>query len=91
MKNNCKLNKAIVREADDSLILCLCEIIKNVLHGTLKISNHQKSKLRNKKASLRKLASRSSSVRSKRKIIQSGGFLPFLVPLIGAVAKLFLQ
>lgn len=90
MKNKPKLSRAIIREADDGLIICLCEIVKNVIRGNVKITNHQKKKLRSKKSSLRKLASRKHSVKSKRKIIQSGGFLNLIAPLLGAVAKLIL-
>jgi hypothetical protein len=89
MKNNCKLNRAIIKDSDDDLIITLCEIIKNVLKGNVKISNHQKKRLQAKKTSLRKLASRGQSIKGKRRIIQSGGFLPLLAPLVGAVASLF--
>jgi hypothetical protein len=88
LKSKCRMNRAILKEADDGLILCLCEIIKNILHETVKISPKDKNRLRSKKTSLRKLTSRSHDLKAKRKILQSGGFLPLLTPLIGAVAKL---
>ena len=88
VKSNSKLAKSILKEVDNGFIVCMCEIVKNVLQGNLKVSNSLKNKLGKHKLTLRKLASRGVDVKQKRRLMQKGGFLPLLPMLASAVGGL---
>ena len=81
-KGNPGLQRAILGKCSNDLVKVICECALNVLHGTAPISNHHKNKLRKHKTKLRELANRKVSLKKKRKIIQSGGFLG---ALLGAI------
>ena len=76
-----KLRKAILQNSQTELILALCEIIANVLSGTVKLSPRQKKRLHAHKSSLRHLADKRVPIKAKRQILtQKGGFLAALLP-----------
>ena len=76
-----KLRKAILLNSKSELILALCEIISNVLAGTVKLSATQKKKLSGHKSKLRRLANKRVPIKEKREILlQKGGFLAALLP-----------
>ena len=76
-----KLRKAIIANSESELIIALCEIIANVLSGTVKLSSLQKQKLGPHKSSLRHLANKRVGIKEKRKLlVQKGGFLSALLP-----------
>lgn len=88
---NPKLRSAIIANADCDLIKTLIEIIVNLLDGNLPLSNKQKKKLGVYKRKLRRLYrecynKKSHKVkkvpRARKLVIQSGGALPFLIPLL---------
>lgn len=74
--------KAILKEADDSLIHTLCECVHNVLELTVPVTPKQKAKLYPYKTPLMKLVDREVPLQDKRKIlVQKGGnFLSVLLP-----------
>ena len=61
---------------------CLCEISHNVLKGNVSLDRSQKAKATRYKQTFRKLANKKVSFKTKQNLIQRGGFLPFLIPLI---------
>lgn len=85
-----KLRKAILRNADDDLICILAEIIVNLMDRNIEIRPQQKRKLARFKNIFRRIARHCSHTPNKRKlrkqIVQSGGALPFLIPLIAKAA-----
>lgn len=89
----CHLNKeqrqALLRKADPALVRCICECALNVLQGTVTIPQSHKSKLRQHKKILRKLASGRTSLSSKKRlIVQKAGFLPaLLAPILGTLVS----
>ena len=66
----------------EGLVKSICECSANVLHGNLQITDKNKNKLKKYKKDMRKLALKSKSLSSKKRLIQKGGFL---LPLLGAV------
>ena len=83
--------KAILLTSNDDLILAICEIVDNVLRGTVKLSSHQKNKLKQYKKAMRYTAAHNVSKKNKRKVLatQRGGFLPLiLAPALTLVAGL---
>ena len=81
------LQKRILDKASPELIRCLCDCAHNVLQGNVKISHHHKRKLKPHKTKLRKLAERKVAValKTKRRIIQKGAFLPILLSALAPV------
>ena len=71
--------KAVLEKSKDDLVKCICDISFNVLKGTAPISKQDKKRLSRHKSSLRKLIDRKLSLKKKRKVIQSGGFLSVLL------------
>ena len=67
---------------DRRVMCCLCEISHNVLKGNVSLDRSQKAKATRYKQTFRKLANKKVSFKTKQNLIQRGGFLPFLIPLI---------
>ena len=85
-----KLRKAIISNSKPELIRALCEIITNVVAGTVKLNTKDKKKLSHHKLALRTLADKKVSVNKKKQIlVQNGGFLSaLLIPaltLLGSI------
>jgi hypothetical protein len=82
--------KKLLAVGKDDLLLAICEIVDNVLKGTVKLNNVQKKKLLRYKKELRNIADRKASKTSKKKVLnQRGGFLPLiLTPALGLIASL---
>ena len=84
-----KLRPAIIEQADQQLIKVICDCIENILSGNVSIPPESKKKLSRHKRLLRELRSKNSLKFKKKKLIQSGGFLPALLgPLLGVVGGL---
>lgn len=81
-----KLRKAILQQCDDDLVCVLAEIIVNLMDGQINITSQQKQKLKPYKVLFRKIRKhcnhRPSQKILRRKVIQTGGALPFLIPLL---------
>ena len=81
--------KAALEKSKDDLIKCICDISFNVPKGTAPISRQNKKRLSHHKSSLRKLIDQKLSLKKKRKVIQSGGFLSALlgaaIPILGSL------
>lgn len=80
-KSNRKKQKILVQNASNEEIKSICEIILNLLKGNLKIDQKDFNKLHKKKKILRNLVKR-GSYKSKKFLIQKGGFLQVLIPAI---------
>src|SRR6266496_3337439 len=71
-------------------IKCLCECAKNIIKGNVRLTGKQREKVRQRKQSFRKLALKKTSLKEKRRIVQSGGFLGALLgPIISVISGLF--
>ena len=80
--------KKLVKDSPSEVIRCVSECCYNVLKGNVHLSSAQKKKLYPSRQHLRRLASKSISVKKKKQILnQKGGFLsllaPALLPLLG--------
>lgn len=80
--------KLILQSATKDLIYCICEIIDNILHGTVKLSKQRQKKLQQYRNLLRYIADKKVSVSKKKKALiqKGGGFLPALIIPILALA-----
>ena len=85
-----KQQKVILANGTDDLILCLAEIVQNLLKGNVKISQMQRRKLQKYKFLLRNIANKQTDIVTKKKLLtQKGGLLSALLqPAIGLIASL---
>ncbi|KAF4529260.1 hypothetical protein B566_EDAN017701 [Ephemera danica] len=79
----------ILRNADKSLICCLCEIAQNTLNNNVPLNKCQYKKLSKHKNILRRLCKKGEKWQGKKMLIkQSGGFiLPLLAPILGVLLQ----
>lgn len=81
---------AIISKSDKELVQALCECVYNILQGSVSLDSKNKEILHKYRHTLRKLCQK-SPLKEKRKIlVQKGGFLPYLLPIIlSALPALF--
>ena len=78
--------KTLLQKATPETIKLLSDCALNILKGKILLTQHEKKRLQPHKKKLRTLANKKSSVKTKKKILQQGGFLPaFLIPILAAV------
>ncbi len=76
----------IIRNADRKLLNTLCECSLNILKGNVALSKPQLNRLKKYKSALRNLVNRKTSLKKKKDILQTGGFLSaLLTPLLGVL------
>ena len=80
-----KVKREILKSGDKELMNTLCECSFNILRGTVPLTQTQKRKLKTFKKQLRVLASRTTSQRNKRALLQKGGFLGALLAPLGGI------
>jgi len=75
-----KARRDYVRKCDREFLDCVSECAKNVIKGNVPLTSRQMTNLRRRRYDLRSLSNRKTSLKTKRKIIQKGGFLSVLLP-----------
>jgi len=81
--------KQFIKTCHPDFLECLCECSKNLLKGNIPLNSSQFNKLRRYKKVLRTLATKKASNKTRRKLLQKGGFLPLLIgPALGLVSSL---
>ena len=76
----------ILKGADKDLLQCLSECAHNILRGNVHLTPNQKAKLTKYKQKIRQVADKQTSLKTKQKTFQTGGFLPaLLAPLLSSV------
>ena len=84
-----KVRKRILKDCNSSLLYCLCECALNVLKGTVPLEKAQKKRLGRFKHKLRKLASKKTRVKIKKRLVQTGGFIgALLTPVLSFLGTL---
>ena len=74
-----KLRRALLADLPPEIVQLLSECALNILKGTITLSNKHKEKLRRYRKSLHILSKKTTPVAKKKKIIQTGGFLPAIL------------
>jgi len=70
---------------------CVSECAKNVIKGNVPLKPTQLRRLRREISNVRVLASKKTSLKKKRRILQNGGFLSALLPpILGVLGSLLL-
>ena len=84
--------KAVLKGASPDLIRALSECSLNVLNGRIPLTQNQMRQLRRHKQTIRALASRKTSVKRRKQLLQKGGFLGALIkPVLGVLGGLLSQ
>ena len=61
-----------LKNCHKALVDCFSECAKNILKGNVKLSKRQFSRLEREKTNVRALASKRTSLRKKRRVVQKG-------------------
>lgn len=77
-----------ILELSPDTVKAMGNITLNALYDRIPMSAKMKKELEKRSAMAKKLAAPHGSIAQKRKIIQEGGFLPFLAGIIPAVTSL---
>lgn len=84
-----KDRKWFIKTCSRDVIDSISECCANILKGNVRLTPAQYKKLRKYKRALRKMSDRKVSSENRRKTLQAGGFLGFLLPpLIGLASSL---
>jgi hypothetical protein len=86
-----KKRRHILQTADKGLFKAIGESAKNCLKGNVPLNRSQFRCLKKHKRSLRKLASKSTSLKERKRIIQRGGGIlgSLLGPVVKAIGNIF--
>jgi hypothetical protein len=88
-KMNARQRNNYIKRCSPDFVRVLCECCKNLLKGNVPVSAHQTIKLRRYRNILRTLSSKKASLKTRRKLLQKGGFLPLLLgPAISFASSL---
>ena len=72
------------------LVQCICDCVQNVLNGNIPVNEEEKKRVKRHKYCLRELVKKKTSDKKRKHLIQEGGFLGALIPILGGlVGKLF--
>ena len=83
--------KQFVSCCDKNTIHSICECAKNILVGNVRLRTIQLNKLKKHKTAIRKLVLKKTPLKTKRRLLQKGGFLGALIgPAIGLLSSLFM-
>jgi hypothetical protein len=77
-----KVRNHVIKNADPKLTTAICDVVFNVLHGRINISDKDRKKLLKYKKSMRFLCKKSTLEHKKKYLKQKGGFLQFLIPAV---------
>lgn len=82
-----KVRNLILKSLDAPTIRILAQIAANILHGNIPLLPAQRRKIGRFRRVLAVLRDKYTSIEQKRgALIQQGGFLPFLIPIISSIA-----
>lgn len=73
---------SILKNCDRQLAQCLCECVYNLLHGNIPLDKKSQENLHKYRYQMRHLCSKSKLKQKKKILVQHGGFLKFLLPLV---------
>ena len=87
-KHDEQICNRIIDEGGMELVHCICDCVHNILQGNIPLEHEGKERLKRHRHCLRKLVNEKTSYREKKRLIQRGGFLGTLIPiLVGLVGK----
>ena len=89
-KHDKQICNRIIDEGGKELVHCICDCVYNILQDNIPIDDEEKERLKPHRHCMRKLANEKTSYSRRKRLIQDGGLLGPLIPiLVGLVGKLF--
>jgi hypothetical protein len=85
---NEKLRKKILKAmtCDDHIYRALHELVNNTIKGTIPLTSAQKAKLRRQRKFIQSIScKKASSKQRKEVIVQSGGYLSVIYPIVASL------
>jgi hypothetical protein len=79
-KTSLRLKSAIIKNLDQGHINQICEFILNILNKNIPLNKEAYENLRPKAKYLRQILCKNKSLKEKKKGIQKGGLLQFILP-----------
>jgi len=79
--------KRFLKSCPRNIIDCCCEIARNIIKRNVPLAPRQLKSLRRHGNKLRDLSKLKTPLARKRKILQTGGFLPLLIGPLLAIAS----
>ena len=73
------------RIKDKGFMSCLCECARNVIKGNVKVTPTQRKAIVKRKKLFKKFVLKKTSLKNKKKIVQTGGFIGALFGPIAAL------
>lgn len=89
-KLNNRQQKLIQQNLDLDQVKFICELCINIIEKTLPLDKKSFDKLKRHKQKIRKLANPKFGLNCKRKLVQSGGFIPLLLSTLAGSALDFI-
>ena len=87
-----KVQKSVIRTLDNDALQAIHECCVNVLKGNVPLTHAQKQRLSRYKKVIRKLGAKGGKAASKRRLVQTGGFLGALIPpILGVLGSLLFK
>ena len=75
-----RARREYVLKAERAFVDCISKCSKNIILGHVTLKPRQMRALRRRRQDLRSVASKRTSLKRKKQIIQKGGFLSALIP-----------
>lgn len=86
------MKREYVCKCAKEFIDCVSERAKNVIKGSVPLTNRQKTNLRRRRNDLRALSLKKTSLQKKRRILHQGGLLTaLLTPVLSILGSLLLK
>ncbi len=79
-----------IKNINSDQLKSICDLCSNVVHKRLQVTPTQFKKLRKQRNIIRELSSRRISLKRKKALLQKGGFLNILAPILGSLATTLL-
>ena len=81
----------IIDVAGKELVHCICDCVLNVLNGNITVSEEETQRLKRHRHCLRELVKKKTSDKKRKHLIQEGGFLGALIPILSGLVTFLRQ
>ena len=72
----------IIDEGGMELVHCICDCVHDILKGNIPVTDEEKERLKRHRHRLRELVKKKTPDTKRKHLIQEGGFLGSLIPIL---------
>ena len=84
-KHDKQICNRIIDEGRKELVHCICDCVYNIFKGNIPIDEEEMGRMKPYRHCLRKPVNEKTSYSRKKKLIQDGGFLGPLIPILAGL------